>query len=594
MPTNTPFLPRPPLADGYELADRYGNRWRYDVETNSWVSLGTIVSTTPVDEQQDGLATTAIYAQLQAVRDYLTAAGSQALTPFKIVPGTGAYWYFFHSSDKCVRFIPESESRLRIEVDQGRIHQLLSKAVCRGMGGAVGEVGDAGPDGIPGALDEPCFRQSVSSSSTQLDFAIFVPVPLTLGGPVELPNDHVPDISLRLYRVHPLVQAQAVEPLSFLNAYYKDYPDTHAALQSVRQRAVHSDLGVQAADDIPPFSGVWDNDDIASLEPFSALTVLIDPTGVTPNRFERNVLTVAQARTLDSIHYDTASSILYGSIVADGTLTFDDNWCLKARQRGPDGRPGAQGQSAIAIVEQSMDSTQVLSDNQAANPTTSAALQPTTVAAPPVINATAPLVSARFDPVSRAIYTLGANLSDRVCIDRFQLTADHGTLLDPNLLKARYAAAEMVLDDCQRVMQYTFDLPTEDPPELSLFRWDPLPGCWESRHYSKHRFDWFALLDDSECSDVAKWFSPTETRKPTYPWEIMIAPGPDRLTNCKDDLFYCANIQDGACTPADTTSSSPSAVAANNADFIHKPAKRAARSRIQSFAYSDRQWQLKQ
>ena len=94
------YIPRLPrnVADGTEVSDRYGNIWQYNAAENTWISKGVIGQQPIVSEDQDGLATPAIYSKLGILRQYST--DGTLFNSLKIVPGIDAYWYYFRSADK--------------------------------------------------------------------------------------------------------------------------------------------------------------------------------------------------------------------------------------------------------------------------------------------------------------------------------------------------------------------------------------------------------------------------------------------------------------------------------------------------------------
>src|SRR5688500_3213307 len=110
---NLPRLPRFP-DDGAEVCDKYGNRWFFNGEVATWISKGAIQSPITVTESNDGVITPTIYDQLSKLRTYVNTGVN--LRPLKILPGRDAYWYYFRSSDKFLKFQPEGEDALRIEL----------------------------------------------------------------------------------------------------------------------------------------------------------------------------------------------------------------------------------------------------------------------------------------------------------------------------------------------------------------------------------------------------------------------------------------------------------------------------------------------
>lgn len=188
----TPRLPRKPVH-GQTVCDVAGNTWRYDAVTDSWYDRGTLEAPQTVTEDNNGLVTPDVYDRLVALK---TATNSAHSLPeeLKIKPHTDVYWYLFHSSDKIIRFLPESETDLRIELDRGRLYALLRASSCRGPKGIKGIKGRPGVDGLP-IGDEPCVgTSSVEDGGKKHNFSIRVETPLTTDIVIRLGNLVTPDI----------------------------------------------------------------------------------------------------------------------------------------------------------------------------------------------------------------------------------------------------------------------------------------------------------------------------------------------------------------------------------------------------------------
>jgi hypothetical protein len=196
--SGVPKLPGSP-KNGDQALDTYGNIWEYDSVTGVWIDRGTLSTTSNVTEQISGLVTPDIFKKLAYLRQ-LYSADADSFTPFKILPGTAAYWYYLHSSNKLFRFIPEGPNRLRIEVDRGRLYQILLKQSCPGPKGPQGPQGDRGLTGTSGAL-EVCFIPTAIADD-RMDFAIFTPTPINT------------PISIRLYGAPPVSLSPTIQSLS--------------------------------------------------------------------------------------------------------------------------------------------------------------------------------------------------------------------------------------------------------------------------------------------------------------------------------------------------------------------------------------------
>lgn len=530
--TTTAILPATGV-NGQEVLDRYGNRWVYDDETGGWISKGVVSAPVTVSEDQNGLITPDIFSQLSKLRQYVNSGVD--LTPLKLLPGRTGYWYYFRTSDKMYRFRPEGNDVLRIEVEKGRFYQLLLKNVCpgkRGPKGATGETGEAGASGSP----ELCFAPSAIVGD-RIDFAIFTPTPLVVGGAVHLPANHVPEISVRLHKVTNLAPTTSHfdDQLHAAAVYYRKYDVNKVvtpSLQRTRDFLRDRSLGVVKQDaslcniSLSKALIITNLQEVAE-EP--AVTIEISP--VDTNNVVLTIgdesLGIDEIRTVDSIKFDPTTNIVCGSIFLQPGSVWPSDWCIRSRQKGPDGDKGEPGDCKVRIVECTLDDTNML--------------------------ATCPLVNVRVDCDRDILYTLCSPILDEYCADLVSLAPDSGTLANTSALKSVFASSQMVLDECKRINRFEMELEVDELPDLELIQWAPQPGCFTQRHYDRYKFDWVPLTDVPECDSTAQWFSPTEVRPGKYPHPLVIAPEPPPDECCADDFFYCPNVQDAPCPPLECT-----------------------------------------
>jgi hypothetical protein len=110
--TNFPKNPN----DGDEVVDTYGTRYRYEEQTRSWLTIGSLTTPQIASEEADGLVDSDLYQKLDKIKRYVDNGGQ--FSSLKLRPGTDAYYYLFRSSDKTIRFTPEPNNVVRIEVDE--------------------------------------------------------------------------------------------------------------------------------------------------------------------------------------------------------------------------------------------------------------------------------------------------------------------------------------------------------------------------------------------------------------------------------------------------------------------------------------------
>ena len=509
--------------DGAEICDRYGNRWQFAADSDAWISKGVITTYLDVTEENDGLVTPDLF---QKIRNLETLSSSFDLSPLKILPGRDAYWYYFRSSDKLFKFKPESESSLRIEIDKGRLYQLLSKNRKPGLRGTIGLNGDDGLDGLPGLSicdpegGEPCFQPSLIDKN-RLDFAIFTPIPLVLDGPITLPNNHVPDISVRLFKI--IKKSEQVNNLDQLNALSEMYLNSFNVSQRftlTKNMLAQRSMGIKQIVNLCeiPMSSVLTSPGLLSSYPHVTIDISpINPSNITISSSSNIQINIS--KTKNSIQYDNDTQIVCGSIYLVDSGSWLDEWCIKSRQRGPDGEDGDPGECRIKISESIVDNTN--------------------------IEAICPIVNVRFDRDKSILYTMCVNLLDEICVSRARLIPKSETLTNNKAINNVFAAAQMILDECKYVYRFMLDLPEDNFPELQFVHWDPQPGCLTQRHFNRHKFDWIDLVKTPPVDGSAGGVDMCGFRP--YPWRVLLPKMPPPGECCEDDFFYCPNVQDGPC-----------------------------------------------
>lgn len=558
MSTYVPRLPRN-VADGTEILDRYGNIWKYSATDNAWISIGAVTTPNNVTESVDGLVTPDIYNKLRILS--ASSNNKNLYQSLKIIPGIDAYWYYFRSSDKLFKFKPESESALRIELDQGRLYQILAKASKRGPRGETGPKGIAGSDGssVSNACDvqtnEPSYLPSFINDN-RLDFAIYTPAPLVLNGIIPLPNNHIPTISVRVYKASYPNNIKTTNQLTYMRELAKHSFNMESSFEQTKNLLIQKSLGVKSfnSDNVCDIalSEVIATDAVYS-EPL--ITIDLDVTDPDKVNVESSIIfnLLDAVKTASSVRYDKKTGIACGSIYLLEGASWEGDYAIRSRQRGPDGEKGDPGYRTIKLDFTTIDSTN--------------------------IEATSPIINVRYDRTKSTLYTANSNLLAEPTVDKVLLLADSSGLTSDNALKSIFAAAQMVIQDDKYVYRYIPELEDTKVPELVLAQWEPLPGCRTKRHYDRHKFNWVPETDDGSCTTGHVWYGANNTRKSVYPWTIVQSKTPPNDTCCQEDFFYCPNIQDVPCPgttlsdkPADSTrpnDQSPSPTV-TTAEFIDK------------------------
>lgn len=563
--TNFPKNPQ----DGDEVIDTYGTRYRYDVQTESWLTIGSVVAPQVATEENDGLVDPAIYQKLDQLKRYVDNGGQ--FSSLKLRPGTDAYYYLFRSSDKTIRFSPESNNVIRIEVDRGRIYSLYSRTICVGPKGEKGPTGDRGADGRTTEF-EICYGPTTNTGK-KLEFSAIIPMAYDKTMLAKLPNNHVPDISIRIYKVIDKIPCddadtpdqtrtnnvsilakdsftaafskQSVngqDQLSVLEKFLASIKIESPQLEAykiARQKELLG-LSAQAVTCNVPLSPVvvYGQDKYIVEEPI--LEVLIDPYNLVPPRITTNI-------SLDyentSVSYDPATGLACISLLAP-SAAFVNDYCIKARQKGPDGTKGCPGERTIKIIKKSIDNSNVA--------------------------ATSPITNVRFDDGNETLHYTTADIRGETCAVLFQPNAGSALLNNALAGDSVFLAAEMTVESCKEFNHYTFDVEVPAVPDLELPHWSPLPGCRTSRDFYKQKFDWVSTLDPN-CEQNLNYYRPepptkTSTAADTtaqagqvngqyLPFDIKLPTTPPADTYNQADFFYIPNIQNGVAPQPSQASS---------------------------------------
>lgn len=470
--------------DGDTISDKLGNVYIYDLQTDSWNIKGRLVASNIVTEQSDGLVSPDIYKKLQNLRELYV---SKALETFKIEPSVNSYWYYFKSPSGLIRFKTEDANTIRMEVDRGRLINLILKKnllaygnpICiKGPKGQKGEKGDAGPKGDNGSGGgaEPAYLAKVINDTLQFE----VPTSLSIDT----------NISVRIYPV----AAPAIQSTNWLVG---DVEKKHYDPSGVLLPQAMSPIFNGAVPPIPTYSL-----EIKYSEPSKFIVVKGDDIDV-------------QASSLKF----TGSTVTGSISLTSGS--WSGSWAVKSAQKGPVGPKGAAGTCFAKPLKCIVSNTD--------------------------IRALCPIVNARFECGTNVIRTFCAPLSGTLCVGKLRLPSNSNALSDLNAVEATFASVKVSPDDCKPTYQYSFAPKPEKTPKLMLADWSPQPGCVTKRHFNDHSFDWIPNTNLAGCNTKVIWLGPTEIKKPLYPWTNITAEEPERDLCCQDDFFYCPNKQTQEC-----------------------------------------------
>lgn len=170
----TPQLPASGFSDGDRIIDSDGNVWEWNLEQNSWIVRGKADPIPDGSERTDGLVTPEVVRKLKMIQDLMDQGVPFA--PFKLKSRVqNPYFYYFQSSDGLIRFAPEGNGLLRMEIDRSRLYSMIVSRCCIGPDGKRGEQGAKGIDGKPAANE--VFQNPIVDGSTLVIEAV-VPTPI--------------------------------------------------------------------------------------------------------------------------------------------------------------------------------------------------------------------------------------------------------------------------------------------------------------------------------------------------------------------------------------------------------------------------------
>lgn len=221
-------------------------------------------------------------------------------------------------------------------------------------------------------------------------------------------------------------------------------------------------------------------------------------------------------RTLDSIDYDIQSQALTGSFFRSAGA-WDPNTCILARQKGPVGDKGDDGPCALV-----------------ANPCETSDEN---------LRYTKPIISMRRGCNANQILALTANLFEKICVDQLRLDVaapGFDQLAQGSILNGRLMALHKTLEPCKDIAVFTPDPKTLPKPELELPEWRPQPNCPVAKRDEITDLNWIPRTD--VAPDESKWDYVDGTRRPKYPWIIMLPEKSD---------------EDGDCDPCDPVPQPP-------------------------------------
>lgn len=287
-------LPRYP-ADDDIVCDKFGNRWRYSAEVDTWLLQGVDFEIPLVSATNDGIISPEIHNKLTLVDTIL----QNFPYTLKINPATDAYWYLFRSGNKLVKFTRENAADLRVELDTGRLYQLFSKIACQGRRGLTGDKGLTGVRGKP-TIPENWYKAKADGTALQVSVKVALPI--------DTP------ISIRLFKLNVVATPVETEQLDCV------VPTTQIVTLPAGNYRPYIDIDYVVG---------------------GTISVMTD------------VLGVVGLENAVNLTYDAESTVLCGTIT--GSEPWGERWYMKVRQRGPVGDDGRDAPDFLEVTDVEVD-----------------------------------------------------------------------------------------------------------------------------------------------------------------------------------------------------------------------------------------------
>jgi len=487
-----PRLPTYGMTDGDQVMDGNGNIYEYNAEKNEWIYRGQIEVPAQVSYENDGVIYPEVYRRLALIQELLDRGIDFGL--FKLdTPGRIPYYYYFYSSDDLIRFYPQSNSRLGIEIDRPRLYQKLLRNCCVGPKGETGAKGTTGRAGIPAADEE--FKSPTTVTSGSFEFSTTVNTPIDT------------DISIRLFRGNTVLVEYLVSIASSSDIItaggaqnLTDIEKQAAELEFEARGKVEEGKIEDAIDKYQQIVGLG-----VGVERVQLIIDSLQETNQVPD--EQIPLTIIIYDddinvdiTNTEINFDPDNNRLWGMLsftAGDGDIA---SWQYKARQRGPKGSAGSDGSAFLEVTSQTIGDSSVTSGSA--------------------------VVSVRKSDLTNNIVYLSSDLPTDVCVSNLALSAS--TLPIGDILSSKYVSAKVTTRRCKDIGSYEYKQPEYSTPPLELPAWEPTPDCVSAARYSSYKFEWWDSTD------------------PKYPFRIVTPPRPNDQC-CQEPFFWCPNVGDNPC-----------------------------------------------
>ena len=168
-------------TDGQIVVDPNGDRYRYYVDLNQWINIGSVIQSQLVSYHQNGLISPAIVNLLFKIN---------LSDNFKISENQNVYYYLLKATGRLFKFNIEN-ANLHIELYRNALTNALIGRSCPGLKGQEGPQGITGINGLLGP-NESIYLPEINGNL--LFLSVDVPTPLSTPISIRLYNNTSSDI----------------------------------------------------------------------------------------------------------------------------------------------------------------------------------------------------------------------------------------------------------------------------------------------------------------------------------------------------------------------------------------------------------------
>ena len=508
-PTSKPKLPTVGAADG-ECVIIDGCVYEFNAEKNEWISKGVIPNPGAVSFQEDGLVTPDVFRKLSLIQELIEKGFD--FSSFKLDSGNpDPYFYYFHSTDDLIKFVPE---------------KIAEPKEVRGAGNILGISAGSSSTTVTITTDATTFvTNAFAGLELETKYGSFEIISNTVNQ-IVVKGDNSTGFNETSLRVGDRVKAVKTEKINHQLRIEIDKGRLYQKL--VRNCCVgpkgaqgqQGDTGTsgeaassevfQLPSNVTDGSFSWNTivntpiDTPISLRIFregddeTIIIEVIHPLDGTSPMILINDETISVEVSSAEVEFRTTSNRFLGSLVVTAGGDDIDTWRFKARQKGPKGKSGEAGKPFLEVIEQILDDT--------------------------TIRGTEAIISMRKSALGDIIFFNNTLFTE---IPVANLSAIDGDSIS-DILSDRFTAVQVTVREAKDIGFFQF-VPSEFiTPILDIPLWTPTSDCVQARRWSQYRFDWYNRSD------------------PTYLFSITPTPKPPEQC-CQEDFFFCPNVGDNPC-----------------------------------------------